>query len=202
MPVTNVCQTFIAIWINVCQMFVIRIRLTNVWRAQLCSSHSSLDINSLELPCLAATLWFQRLRNLGTGVLRDLKQQNARPIFWKARKFKSKSAKMHFQCLHCQSTRNTKKPLQNQCLSFQIVRPISYLFCRLKNGQDADHCHLLFPSSCPKKIFESVVNDTTGRRRCMQNISHEQVCNLFWKRPHVWSPFRAPSNKSSKPGLR
>ena len=85
---------------------------------------------------------------IGTRVLHDLKRQNTRPIFWK---FESKSAKMHFQRLHCQSTRNMKKPLQNQCLSFQIVCPISYLFCRLKNGQDADHCHLLFPSSCPVK---------------------------------------------------
>ena len=34
---TNVYQTFIGTWINVCQMFVMRIRLTNVWRTQLCS---------------------------------------------------------------------------------------------------------------------------------------------------------------------
>ena len=29
------------------------------------SSHSSLDVNGLELPCLAATLCFTRLRNQG-----------------------------------------------------------------------------------------------------------------------------------------
>ena len=33
------------------------------------SSHSSLDVNGLELPCLAATLCFTRLRNQDNSLM-------------------------------------------------------------------------------------------------------------------------------------
>ena len=35
------------------------------------SSHSSLDVNGLELPCLAATLCFTRLHNQGSSLMRS-----------------------------------------------------------------------------------------------------------------------------------
>ena len=34
-------------------------------------SHSSLDVNGLELPCLAATMCFTRLRNNGNSLMRS-----------------------------------------------------------------------------------------------------------------------------------
>ena len=35
------------------------------------SSHSSLDVNGLELPCLAATMCFTRLLNNGNSLMRS-----------------------------------------------------------------------------------------------------------------------------------
>ena len=35
------------------------------------SSHSSLDVNNLELPCLAATLCFTRLHYQGSSLMRS-----------------------------------------------------------------------------------------------------------------------------------
>ena len=35
------------------------------------SSHTSLDVKGLELPCLAATLCFTRLRNQGSSLMRS-----------------------------------------------------------------------------------------------------------------------------------
>ena len=35
------------------------------------SSHSSLDVNGLKLPCLAATLYFTRLRYQGSSLMRS-----------------------------------------------------------------------------------------------------------------------------------
>ena len=50
----------------------------------------------IEIKCEHAWYWFR----IGTGVLRDLTRQNARPVFKKrenARIFKSKIAKMRFR---------------------------------------------------------------------------------------------------------
>ena len=77
---------------------------------------------------------------IGTGVWCDLKQQNARPIFQKARtcfncaKIKVKNHENVLSGINPTSQPGTwKKSLQTQRVSFQIWSPISNLSSRPKN---------------------------------------------------------------------
>ena len=74
--------------------------------------------------------------NLGTGDSRDLKWQNARPVFLKSAKLEVKNCENALSIVYPTTEPGIRKKSDQKQ---HVIPPISYLFFSAKKRQEADH---------------------------------------------------------------